>query len=92
VDRRRLVRRAVIKDDVHVEIGRDVAVERLQELLELDRAVPAVQRRISSSQARRRAVRTREPLGKRELRSASPERRFDARGRPSMPEAFNCRS
>ena len=44
VDRRRLVGRAVVEDDVDVEIGRDLAIEGLQELLELDRAVAAVQR------------------------------------------------
>jgi hypothetical protein len=38
------VRRAVIEDDVDVEIGRDLAIESLQERLELDRPVPAVQR------------------------------------------------
>ena len=43
-DLRRLVRGAVVEDHVDVEIVGDLAVERLQELLELDRAVAAVQR------------------------------------------------
>ena len=36
--------RAVVEHDVDVEIGGDLAVDGLQELLELDRAVAAVQR------------------------------------------------
>ena len=43
LDRRRLVRAAVVEHDMHVEFDRDFAVERLQELLELDRAMAAVQ-------------------------------------------------
>ena len=44
LDRRGLVRGAVVEDHVHVELGGDLAVEGLQELLELDRAVAGVQR------------------------------------------------
>jgi len=38
-DPRRLVRRAVVEHDVDVEVGRDLPVDRLQEALELDRAM-----------------------------------------------------
>jgi len=34
----------VVEDEVDVEVGRDLAVDRLEELLELDRAVAGVQR------------------------------------------------
>ena len=44
LDRRRLVGGAVVEDQVHVEVVGDLAVDGLQELLELDRAVAAVQR------------------------------------------------
>ena len=44
LDRRGLVRRGVVEHQVHVEVGRDLAVDGLQELLELDRAVAGVQR------------------------------------------------
>ena len=44
LDRRRLVRRAVVEHDVDVEAGRDLAIDGLKELLELDRAVAAVER------------------------------------------------
>src|SRR3954465_8000696 len=37
-DRRGLVRAAVVEHEMDVEVGRDFAVERDQELLELDRA------------------------------------------------------
>ena len=44
LDRWRLVGDAVVEDHVHVELGGDFAVEGLEELLELDRAVAGVQR------------------------------------------------
>ena len=43
-DGRGLVGGQVVADQVHVQLGRHVGVDRGQELLELDRAVPAVQR------------------------------------------------
>ena len=43
LDRRRLVRRAVVEHDVDVEAGRDLAIDGPEELLELDRAVAAVE-------------------------------------------------
>src|SRR3954447_14041331 len=43
LDRWRLVRAAVVEHDMHVALGWHLAVDRGQELLELDRAVPAVQ-------------------------------------------------
>ena len=42
-DRRRLVSGGVVEDQVDGEFGRDLAVERLEELFELDRAVAGVQ-------------------------------------------------
>jgi hypothetical protein len=43
LDRRRLVRAAVVQHEMHVELGGDLAVKGGQEPLELDRAVAAVQ-------------------------------------------------
>jgi hypothetical protein len=42
LDRGRLVRGAVVEHEVNVELGRHLAVEGLQELPKLDRAVAAV--------------------------------------------------
>ena len=42
-DRRGLVGAVVVTDQVHVEVFGDPGVDLAQELLELDRAVPAVQ-------------------------------------------------
>ena len=44
LDRRRLVGGGVVEHEVDVEVGGDLAIERGQELLELDRAVAGVQR------------------------------------------------
>jgi hypothetical protein len=43
LDGGRRVGRAAVQDEVDVELPRDFAIEGLQELLELDRAVAAVQ-------------------------------------------------
>jgi len=43
-DGRRLVRGGVVEHEMDIELGGHFAVEGLEELLELDRAVPAVQR------------------------------------------------
>ena len=43
LDHRGLVSGGVIEHEVDLELGRDLSVEGLQELLELDRAMPAVQ-------------------------------------------------
>src|SRR4051794_32655069 len=44
LDRRRLVRGAVVEHEVNVELGGNFGVDALQELLKLDRAMAAVQR------------------------------------------------
>jgi len=43
-DLRGLVAGGVVEHEVHVELGGDIAVDRLEELQELDRAVALVQR------------------------------------------------
>jgi hypothetical protein len=43
LDLRRLVRRAVVEHQVDVQVRPHLAIDRLQELLELDRAVACVQ-------------------------------------------------
>ncbi len=42
-DRRRLVRLAVVEHEMHRQIGGDLAIDGLQKLLELDRAMTRVQ-------------------------------------------------
>ena len=56
LDGRRLVGGAVVEHDVDGQLGRDLAVDRLQELLELDRAVTAMQRPMTLPVVRSRAA------------------------------------
>jgi len=44
LDLRRLVRRAVVEHDVHVEVPQNLLIDRLHEFLELDHAVTVMQR------------------------------------------------
>ena len=42
LNKRRLVGAVVVEDEVHVEVGRNLLVDVIQESVELRRAVPAV--------------------------------------------------